>query len=323
MSRGQVLIGTASWTDRTLAKSGWYPPEAKSAEDKLRHYATQFPLVEVDSTYYFMPSERNSELWAQRTPPGFTFNIKAFSLLTGHPTKVEALPTGMSVPEDTKRVYPDALTDAQRDEVWDRFLSALTPLDDAGRLGAILFQFPPWFGISRDNKHAVIECARRCHPWRIGVELRNPSWFTDDNWPETVDFLEGHDLPFVCVDMPQGIRGSVPPVVKATSDLALVRFHGRNAKDWHSGSVESRYRYIYSDDELAEWVPRIESLAEEAETTHVLMNNHGEHAPRNGADLAQLLRTAGTKLVEPPPPPTPTPPAPAPAPAEDEGRLPL
>src|SRR5436305_9373518 len=88
---GQILVGTASWTDKTLLESGWYPDDATSAEDRLRFYAEQFPLVEVDSTYYTPPNERNSELWAARTPPYFRFNVKAFSLLTQHPTKVSAL----------------------------------------------------------------------------------------------------------------------------------------------------------------------------------------------------------------------------------------
>lgn len=297
---GRVLIGTASWTDPSLAKSGWYPPEAKSAEERLRFYTGQFPLVEVDSTYYFLPSEKNSELWCRRTPEGFTFNIKAFSLLTGHPTKVEALPPGVTGKAGARRVYPQDLTASQRDIVWDRFLSALGPLEAAGRLGAILFQFPPWFGISRQHKHDIVDCARRAAPMPIAVELRNPSWFSEENWPETKDFLEGHELPFVCVDMPQGLSGSVPPLVTATAELSMVRFHGRNAEQWESGSVTRRYQYDYSESELSEWVPRIQQLESQSRETHVLMNNHGHQAPRNAVDLANLLRRAGTAPVAPP-----------------------
>jgi len=314
---GEVRIGTASWTDPSLAKSGWYPPEATGPADRLRYYASRFPLVEVDSTYYFLPSERNSALWVARTPPGFVFNVKAFSLLTGHPTKVAALPKDLARPADKKRVYPDALDPKALDTIWDRFLGALEPLDRAGRLGALLFQFPPWFGISRSNKLTVIDCARRCHPWRVAVELRNPTWFSEENWAETLDFLEGHDLPFVCVDMPQGLDESVPPRVAVTSELAMVRFHGRNAAGWNSGSAQSRYDYGYRPDELAEWVPRIQEMSTQAERTHVLMNNHGHHAPRNGADLADLLRAAGIN-------PQPAPEAPeqaGPAGDPDQGTL--
>src|SRR5918992_1344351 len=103
---GEILIGTASWTDKSLLGSGWYPKGADSAEERLKFYATQFPLVEVDSTYYFPPSEKNSELWVERTPPDFTFNIKAFSLLTQHPTKVEALYKNLQPEVDKRNVYP-------------------------------------------------------------------------------------------------------------------------------------------------------------------------------------------------------------------------
>ena len=287
---GDILVGTASWTDKSLIDSGWYPPDAKSAEDRLKFYASNFPLVEVDSTYYFPPSEDNSERWVERTPEGFTFNIKAFSLLTGHPTRAEALYKDIPKPEDKKRLYPGDLASKDMDEVWDRFLSALTPLHDAGKLGAILFQFPPWFVISRKNKGYILECAKRCAPYKICVELRNETWMKDDNLTETIEFLEGHGLPLVCVDMPQGFKSSLPPVAAATAELAVIRFHGRNAEEWESGSVQKRFRYLYSEKELKEWVPKIESVAAEAASTHVLMNNcHADYAQRNARELAHLL----------------------------------
>jgi uncharacterized protein YecE (DUF72 family) len=285
-----IRVGTASWTDKSLIESGWYPPDAKSAEDRLKFYASTFPLVEVDSTYYFPPSEDNSTRWAERTPPDFTFNIKAFSLLTQHPTRAEALYKDMAKPEGKKRIYPDDLAPEDMDQVWDRFLSALTPLHDAGKLGAILFQFPPWFVIARKNKDYILECAKRCAPYRICVELRNETWMKDDNLSETIEFLEGHGLPLVCVDMPQGFKSSLPPVAAATADLAVVRFHGRNSEDWESGSVQKRFKYLYSAKELKEWVPKIGSIASEAETTHVLMNNcYRDYAQQNAKELANLL----------------------------------
>lgn len=292
---GDILIGTASWTDKSLLASGWYPSGATSAEERLRYYASQFPLVEVDSTYYFPPSEANSERWAERTPDGFTFNIKAFSLLTQHPTKPGALYKDLAeqveVPEGKKMLYPDDFTPEVTDEVWDRFLSALTPLADAGKLGALLFQFPPWFTIARRNKDYVIECARRAAPYPICVEFRNKTWMSPDNQAETIEFLEGHGLPYVCVDMPQGFTSSIPPVTAVTADLAVIRFHGRNADEWESGSVQKRFRYLYSSDELNEWIPRIEKVAAEAETTHVLMNNcYRDYAQQNARELAELLR---------------------------------
>jgi len=288
---GEILVGTASWTDKTLIESGWYPPEAKTATKRLQFYASQFPLVEVDSTYYFPPSEANSERWVERTPDDFTFNIKAFSLLTGHPTKTDALYKDLDVKSDKRNVYPKDLDQKTIDVVWDRFLSALEPLDEAGKLGILLFQFPPWFTIARKNKDYVLECAKRAAPYRIAVELRNDTWMRDDNEKETLEFLEGHGLPYVCVDMPQGFRSSMPPVIAATSDLALLRFHGHNDKEWQSKSVSKRFRYDYSNDELEKWVPRIAKLNEETERTHILMNNcYRDYAQRNAKELAELLK---------------------------------
>jgi uncharacterized protein YecE (DUF72 family) len=297
---GDILVGTASWTDKSLLGSGWYPSGVTSAADRLRFYAEQFPLVEVDSTYYFPPSEKNSELWAERTPEGFTFNVKAFSLLTQHPTKADALYKDLPRPEGKKNVYPDDLDDKTIDEVWDRFLSALEPLRTAGKLGALLFQFPPWFVISRKNKDYVLECAKRAAPLQIAVELRHRSWMTEDNQKETLDFLEGHGLPYVCVDMPQGFKSSIPPVVAATADLAMVRFHGHNDAEWESGSVQKRFKYLYSEDELKDWAPKVAELAGEAKQTHVLMNNcYRDYAQRNATELAALLTSANASIVAP------------------------
>jgi uncharacterized protein YecE (DUF72 family) len=290
---GRILVGTASWTDKSLIKSGWYPEGATSAEGRLKHYASQFPLVEVDSTYYYPPRKPVVQLWAQRTPPGFTFDIKAFSLLTQHPTRVTALPEEMR-PDGKDRVYAKDLDADALEAVWSSFLEPLDPLHRRGKLGALLFQFPPWFTIKRANKDYLVECAERAKPLRISVEFRHQSWMNDENREETLEFLGTHDLAYVCVDMPQGFRSSIPEVVAATSQaLAVVRFHGRNRNEWESGSVQRRFRYLYSERELEEWVPRIRRLGEETEATHVVMNNcYEDYAQRNGAELANLLREA-------------------------------
>src|SRR5687767_1130678 len=297
---GDILVGTASWTDKSLLASGWYPKGADSAEERLRFYAEHFPLVEVDSTYYFPPSEKNAELWVERTPPDFRFNIKAFSLLTQHPTKAEALYKDLPRPDDKKNLYPKDLGPETIDEVWDRFLSALEPLDDAGKLGALLFQFPPWFVISRKNKEYVLECAKRSAPFQICVEFRHGSWMTEDNRDETLDFLEGHGLPYVCVDMPQGFKNSLPPIVAATADLAVIRFHGHNEAEWESGSVQKRFKYLYSKEELEEWAPKVKALGAEARETHVLMNNcYSSYAQQNARELAELLTSANAHVRVP------------------------
>ena len=286
---GRILVGTASWTDKTLLASGWYPPEADSAEARLAYYATQFPLVEVDSTYYTPPNERNSALWARRTPDGFTFNVKAFSLLTQHPTRVAALYKELRPETDKKNVYLKDLDEEVVEEVWARFLSALAPLHEAGKLGALLFQFPQWFPIGSRNRHYLLECRERCAPYRICVEFRNRTWLSEENREETLDFLASYALPYVCVDMPQGYASSVPPVVAATADLAVLRFHGHSEK-WESRDIYDRFGYLYSEGELATWAPRVQRLAEQAPAVHVLMNNcYRNYAQVNARQLAGLL----------------------------------
>src|SRR5437879_6770248 len=279
---GRVLVGITGWTEPTLIKeSAFYPSDAKTPEGRLRFYASQFPIVEVDATYYSPPNERNSVLWIERTPPDFTFNIKAYSMLTQHPTRVdrfykdlrEALPPELA---EKRNLYPDKVPDEIVDQVWQRFHDALMPLHSAGKLGAVLFQFPPWFVISRKNKAYIEEAAERLQDFRMAVELRHKSWFEGSNVEETLSCLESLDLPFVCVDMPQGFDSSIPPVAAATAkDLAMVRFHGRNRETWQakSDTASARFRYDYPKEELQEWVPRIESLADQTRETHVLMNN--------------------------------------------------
>jgi uncharacterized protein YecE (DUF72 family) len=286
---GKIEVGTASWTDRTLLASGWYPQTADNPEKRLAYYARHFPVVEVDSTYYGPPNEQTTRLWAERTPKHFTFNIKAFSLLTGHPTKVSAIYKDLRPETDKKNVYPGDLPPQAYEEIWTRFLSALDPLVQAGKLGALLFQFPPWFGIRKSNKEYMLEVAHRCKPLRPVFELRNASWFERGNADETLDFLRAHRLPFVCVDMPQGHKSSVPPVVAATADLAVVRFHGHSDK-WTSKDIHEKFGYRYSDAELAEWAPRLKELAAQTDSTHVLFNNcYSDYAQRNASTFIELL----------------------------------
>lgn len=287
---GEIRVGTASWTDKTLLSSGWYPRGCDTAEARLEHYASQFPLVEVDSTYYFPPNERNSELWVARTPESFTFNIKAFSLLTQHPTRPNALPKDLVRLEGATNVYAKDLEPSVVEAVWERFVSALVPLYEAGKLGAVLFQFPQWFPIGSRNRHYILECKRRMEPMRIAVEFRNATWMSAGNATSTLDFLRSYAIPYVCVDMPQGFASSIPPVVSATADLAVVRFHGHNDEGWESRDIYARFGYLYSEDELRGWVPKLAELAGSTEQVHVLLNNcYRNYAQVNARQLADLL----------------------------------
>lgn len=297
MSR--ILIGTASWTDPTLVKEGsFYPRDVKTAEARLRFYAEQFPIVEVDSTYYFPPSEQNAALWIERTPRDFTFNVKAYSLLTNHPTRRDSIYKDLQAElpdelEGKRNLYRDKLPDAIVEEVWQRFHDALMPLHSAGKLGAVLFQFPQWFVIGRRSKDYILECRDRLKDFRIAVEFRHKTWLGERNVQETLSFLEEHDLPLVCVDMPQGFDSSLPPIAAVTAkDLAMVRFHGRNTDAWatKSEAASERFRYEYSEAQLQEWAPRIKDVAGQTRETHVLMNNcYRDYAVNNARQLGALL----------------------------------
>jgi uncharacterized protein YecE (DUF72 family) len=294
-----VLIGISSWTEPTLVKAGtFYPKEARSAEDRLKFYASQFPVVEVDSSYYFPPSERNSALWIERTPKDFVFNIKAYSLLTNHPTKTDSLYKEIreSLPDDVagkRTVYREKLPREAVDEIWQRFADALMPLHSAGKLGAVLFQFPQWFVIGAKSKEYIVECAERLPDFRIAVEFRQKLWLADRNVEETLSFLERYNIPLVCVDMPQGFDSSLPPIAAATAkDLAMVRFHGRNKDVWEkkTRTAAERFEYEYSSRELRSWVPKVEELAGQARETHVVFNNcYRDYAVNNARQLGSLL----------------------------------
>jgi uncharacterized protein YecE (DUF72 family) len=288
-SGGAVRVGTASWTDPTLLKSGWYPKGASDAESRLRFYATQ----------------QQAGLWVERTPPDFVFNIKAFSLLTGHPTRRKALPEDLLdevAPEhrDKDRFYASHLSADGQAEVWRRFRDALLPLDSAGKLGAVLMQYPEWFTPRRSSREELAAIRDRLPGYQVCVELRNATWMaTDHDRDRTLGLLREHDLPFVCVDMPQGFRSSVPPVAEATSPaLSVVRFHGRDPEAWQKKTVTERFRYLYNEQELAEWVPKVEHLSEQSREVHVLMNNcYRDQAVTNAAQLAGLLSGADVPVV--------------------------
>ncbi|MFJ9789261.1 DUF72 domain-containing protein [Streptomyces globosus] len=279
---GELLIGTCSWTDETLVAGGWYPPGRRDAEGRLRHYAERFRVVEADAGYYALPSVRNSALWSERTPPGFRFDVKAFSLLTGHPTRKAALPGDL---RDHDLGDPELL-----DEVWHRFGAALRPLRESGRLGAVLFQFPPWFRPGPRAEALLHAIRKRAYQWPMAVEFRHPDWWRDDRCERTAALLRDLDATAVAVDTAQGLPNSMPGVTPVTSSkLAVVRFHGRSAA-WGTGSKEDRFRHTYTQEELAGWLPRLRLLAEGAEELHVLFNNCcGDAAVRSAETLRDLL----------------------------------
>jgi uncharacterized protein YecE (DUF72 family) len=293
-----VLTGSCSWTERTLTEeSDWYPRRTMSAEERLRYYAAQFPLTEIDSTYYAPPAERQVALWAERTPEGFRFDVKAYSLLTGHPTRPRSLWRDLreQLPPDVaekRNIYARHLDPEAMDEAWRRFESALRPMHEAGKLGAVLFQYPPWFGPRRDNRDEIEALRERLPDYRISVEFRSPRWLAEERDRErTLAMLAEDGLVFVSVDAPP-VSG-LPRVIAVTNpDLFMMRFHGRSDSTWNdtSGSAAERFRYLYSAQELAELVPSIAEHAAEARESHLLMNNcYRDYSVRNAAQLRDLL----------------------------------
>lgn len=295
---GEIRCGTASWTDPTMTAAGiFYPAGADGAEERLRYYASQFPLVEVDATYYALPQERMAKAWAERTPADFVFDIKAHALMTGQGTEAARLPKAIreALPESQaakKRIYAKDLPEELVEDVYSYFREALRPLTEAGKLGAVFLQYPKWVFPSNQAREEILKSRERLG-LPVAVEFRHGSWFNEKNAERTIRFLEDNRLPYVAVDEPQGFKSSVPPVVVPTSpDLAVFRFHGRNAETWEKPDIppSERFRYLYDEDELADWAPRITTVAGRTRQTHVVMNNcFSNYGTTNAREIARLL----------------------------------
>jgi len=266
----RIRVGTCAWSDH----EEYYPPGLPPRE-RLAYYARHFSLVEVDSTFYRLQPAKWFAGWAERTPPDFRFNVKAYGAMTRHHRE--------------PRPGEEDLT-----EVFRRFNASVQPLREAGKLGALHFQFPPWFTCTPASREWVQFCREFFADDIVAVEFRHISWFTEENREDTLQFLRGLRAVHVACDAPQVGSGTVPRVVAVTDPrLAIVRFHGRNAKTWYikAEKTAQRFDYLYSKEELAEWLPPIrEILAPAADEVHLLMNNNrANYAVRNALDLMSLL----------------------------------
>ena len=296
-----VLIGTASWSSKTLVDSArFYPPGVTSAEARLRYYASRFPLVEVDSSYYAMPVPATTQLWAERTPDDFTMNVKAFRLFTGHQTspKVLAKDIRAALPPSKKaNLYLRDVPAEIADELWRRFVEALAPLRASGKLGLVHFQFPPW--LLRDPAgHAHVRmCVERMAGHTLSVEFRQQSWFADARAVEsTLAFERELGVVHTVVDGPQGFANSVPALWEVTHPrYALLRLHGRNTETWNiKGASDSseRFNYDYPEAELSELAQKVRRIAAHALATHVVFNNNmADQGQRNAASLAAFMKS--------------------------------
>ncbi len=296
---GRIRVGTAGWTDPSLTAPGvFYPPGTVSAEERLRYYASRFPVVEVDSPFYALPARRSAELWVERTPPDFRFDVKANALMTGHPADVARLPAPLrkALPKEVAerdRIYGKDLPAEVYDAVWDWFVDALRPLESAGKLGAVLLQYPRWFLPGPRSREQILDAKRRLGGYPIAVEFRNRRWLEGTQRDRTLGFLEEHGIPFVMVDGPQGMESSVPRVAAVTAPaLAVVRLHGRRAETWEKPNVgvAERFRYLYTPEELAERVPDLLEAAGRARELHVIHNNcYANYGTTNALELTWIL----------------------------------
>ena len=278
---GRVAFGTAGWTDPTLLACGaFYPPSTKSPADRLAHYASHFPMVEVDATYYAIPAPSVALRWAERTPADFIFDIKAYPIFTGHPLDRDRLPRDLAealknVRPDRRRIYPDDVPSEVRDALVSRFRAAIDPLHEAGKLGCVMIQLPPWTTATRGAARALERLPELLPGTTLAVEFRHPSWLEPARRERVFDLLRSHQMAYVCVDEPNVRGGGVPPIVQVTNgDLAIVRFHGHNAGGWRPGaSVLERFNYLYGPDELRAWTQPVTQLADSSSRVHAVFNN--------------------------------------------------
>jgi len=303
---GRVRVGTCSWTEKTMVGL-WYPKGVTTPEERLRYYATKFGTVELDSSFYAIPRRQYAEAWVERTPHDFIFHVKAYGLMTGHEVDERMLaPELRNYAYDSTRGRVRHADPDMVDASFDLFLDAIEPLREAGKLGGILMQFPPYFtartaGEERRNLAYLEYMSGKLDGYRTLVEFRHPSWVDERHLTRTLRFLRERGLSYVSVDNPQFPgQTTMPPLSAATTDWAYLRMHGRNADTWFASTTTSadRFDYLYSTEELEAWVAPIERLATEADETFVMFNNNKyDYAQRNASEIATILGD----LVVPPP----------------------
>lgn len=295
-----IRIGTASWTDKSLIDSGkFYPAAASKPEDRLRFYASQFPLVEVDSSYYAIPTPTTSQLWSERTPPTFRFNVKAFRLFTLHQTSPSVLPKHIreALPDPSrKNVYYNDVPRELRNELWQMFRDAVGPLHAAGKLSALHFQFAPWVAFHRENFAHIDACMEELEGFQLAVEFRNKTWFEGKHADSTLRFERERGLVNVIVDEPQGFANCIPSIWEVTTPgLALLRLHGRNHATWNMKGLSKsseRFNYDYNEGELEKLATQVVELAAQVREMQVVLNNNYEdQGQRNAKALMRLVES--------------------------------
>jgi uncharacterized protein YecE (DUF72 family) len=272
-----------------------------TAEARLRYYASVFDAVEVNASYYAIPDVRNAVHWAERTPPGFIFHVKAYSLLTGHNPRPQSLPADVQrlLPARPRLTHRGEVSAAEfpaeaLDEAFRLFRAAVQPLAEAGKLGYVLFQFAPWVHFDRAWLEYLESLPPRLPGWTLAVEFRHRSWLPEHTDP-TLQVLRRAGLAHVIVDGP-ATGAAVPRVPVATARTAVLRLHGRNAEGWlrqvrgEEPAVREKYDYLYTEPELRALMPELEQLAEESQDVFISFNNNNRNYPvRNALMMRRLL----------------------------------
>lgn len=254
---GKVVVGTSGYSFADWV--GTFYPSGTKKGDMLKEYSKHFGCVEVNSTYYRIPHPIVLRRMEEKTPPGFEFVIKANQEMTHKVSKDPALYRG--------------------------FIDAIQPVIDAGKFEGVIAQFPWGFKHTPDNLGHLKFIKERFGDYPLFVEFRHSSWITEDIFKE----LEGAGIGYCAVDEPN-LRGLVPPVAKVTTNLGYVRLHGRNAENWWGRGGGDRYDYLYSEEELREWVAKIRAMSQKAGKTFVFFNNcHAGQAARNARLMKELL----------------------------------
>ena len=296
-----ILVGTSSWTDKSLIESGrFYPSSAKTPEERLRFYASQFPIVEIDSSYYGIPSVENAQRWIERTPSGFVFNIKTYRLFTRHQTPVASMAKELREelgPISNKNVYDKDVPPELTLELWRQFRAVLETMRAGGKLGAVHMQFAPWVAFHPDSFAYIEHCRAMLAGFMVAIEFRNKTWFdTDKHTARTLAFERANGLVNVVVDEPQGVANTIPSVWEVTNPaLSVVRLHGRNHGTWNRKGLKTsseRFDYDYNEEELRQIAGEIKRVAREAETTHVLFNNNYQDQGQRGARVLNGILTS-------------------------------
>ncbi|HAM51831.1 MAG TPA: DUF72 domain-containing protein [Nitrospiraceae bacterium] len=286
-----IRIGTCSWAEKTLIASHEFYPGA------VKFYASQFNTIEVDSTYYAIPDIGNALLWSKRTPDDFIFHIKAYGALTGHGIDPSTLPKDIFKVLGKGQQNQKFLVINEShilDALADRFREVLQPLTEAGKLGVLVFQFPQSFQFKPANLDYIVKCKERMKDLPIAVEFRHGSWLIPENRTSTLTILRENGITYIVADEPQyGNLATVPFLPEVTSKTAYFRFHGRNKGNWLKKGIETslRYDYLYSDEELREFIPSIQGSEDLGNAVYAMFNNcYRSYAAKNASSLKKMLK---------------------------------